>query len=200
MKGLKLIQLHPKKREETVYSAGFERFFSGHRSKSLSGKAHLWTFFSLRMNPDSLQQLNACTSCAGGDPGPDSSLARGRTTSSRLLHLHHDDVCLEIQGWGALGSLWKQCNCHSSWLQKSRLNPVQLVRKKSQRGWCRENQRMNQRQKRFKDAVRWICRGENVWPPHLLGVCLCSDPAAWFDSQTKFLRVKGQAADSLVIY
>lgn len=30
--------------------------------------------------------------------------------------------------------------------------------------------------------------------PHLLVVCLCSDLAAWLDSQAKLLRVKGQAA------
>lgn len=52
------------------------------------------------MITDSQQQPNACTSRGGGEPGPDGSLARGRTTSSALLRLHRDEVCLESQGLG----------------------------------------------------------------------------------------------------
>lgn len=62
-------------------------------------------FFFLRTDIDSQQQPSTCTSCAGGEPGPDSSLARDRTTSSALLRLHCDEVCLEKS---RLRIPWKQ--------------------------------------------------------------------------------------------
>lgn len=47
--------------------------------------------FCVWNSPDIQQQLSTSTSCAGGEPGPDRSLARGRKTPSRLLCLRHDE-------------------------------------------------------------------------------------------------------------
>lgn len=88
-----------KVKEETncAFSRLLKVFLRSQITASVKSKLNL----CLRTNSDTQPQPNTCTSCAGGEPGSDSSLARGRTTPSRLLLLHYDEVCLEIQSSGA---------------------------------------------------------------------------------------------------
>lgn len=49
--------------------------------------------FCVWTSPDVQQRLSISTSCAGREPGSDSSLARGWRAPSCLLRLHHDEFC-----------------------------------------------------------------------------------------------------------
>lgn len=63
----------------------------------------------------SQQKLKPRTSCAGSEPGSDSTLARGRTAPSLLLRLHHHVVCWETQGSGCSGlHLQGECLCSTT--------------------------------------------------------------------------------------
>lgn len=98
----------PKNMPQILHSAGFEEFLSGPRLQMVSNPRG----YHQRENQN--QQLSTLTSRAGGEPGPDSSLARGRTAPSCLLYLHCDEFCLKTQ------IVWLSDNIRYSKLSKSK--------------------------------------------------------------------------------
>lgn len=81
------------------------------------------------------QWLSISTSCAGREPGSDSSLARGWTTPSRLLCLHHDEFCSRFCCSGCRDNnvAVRLACCKRTW-------SINWQLEKRQQGWGRWNQ------------------------------------------------------------
>lgn len=103
------------------------------------------------------QQLSTSTSCAGGEPGPDSSLAWGRRTHSLLLCLHHDVVSWDIKKKHTVVTLFLRVGCH-------RACHISLVARK----------KLNK--PTSSGSIFVVYEAEKYDPPHLLGEYVCSDP------------------------
>lgn len=168
--------------------------------------------FCVWNSPDIQQQLSTSTSCAGGEPGPDRSLARGRKTPSRLLCLRHDEGSRPCCSGCSEDNVAVTLVCC-----KRAFMPHQfgILRKRQQgRGQRKSNKIRCLKMSKCKEPTSpsaspginlCFCslrsRKEIPWSTSPAGsVSLLWSPSLWLNSPLKLLRVKGQAAYSLVIY